>query len=286
MYGTPTITYQTSTGCFVTKNIAIGAQPDALTQMGGTAISATTNMCTGGTFQFVDDSAGGTWTSSAAAVASVSSGFVTALTTGTTVISYGGNGCGYVTATVSVNATPSPITSSYYTSFSMCESATDSLIDTTSAGAGTWSISPSTATITAVTVGSNNYGVISGATATGLYTVSYTVNGCAATQNIYVSACTREANMNNGSATDNSQVYTLFPNPSNGNINIMQTVADDVTMNVEVVNTIGSVVYSGNLQFANGNAQMNVTQLAGGIYMIHMADSKGNVQTFKMVIEK
>jgi hypothetical protein len=93
----------------------------------------------------------------------------------------------------------------------------------------------------------------------------------------------------NGGSTVNSslaQSYSLYPNPSQGNITIEQAVNDDVTMVVRVINYAGATVYNGNLGFTGGKAMLDVTHVGTGMYLVQLVDAKGNVQTFKMVIEK
>ncbi|MFM8596585.1 MAG: PKD-like domain-containing protein, partial [Flavobacteriales bacterium] len=75
------------------------------------AITGATNVCLGSTTQLASATAGGTWSSSNTAVATISAtGVVTGLTTGTTTISYtitNSVGCtGVVSAVVNVNALP------------------------------------------------------------------------------------------------------------------------------------------------------------------------------------
>ena len=124
------------------------------------ALTGATNVCLGATTQLASATAGGVWTSSNTAVATVStSGVVTGLTTGTTTISYtvtNGVGCtGVVTANVNVNALPvATITPSGSTTF--CQGASVTL--TASAGtAYLWSNGLQTSSITVTTAG--NYSV-------------------------------------------------------------------------------------------------------------------------------
>ena len=82
--GTVTITYASSTsGCFVTTSVAIHPLPVI------SLISGSDSLCVGTTSVFADATAGGTWTSSATSVATIDAGgVVTAVTAGTTLISY------------------------------------------------------------------------------------------------------------------------------------------------------------------------------------------------------
>ena len=125
------------------------------------ALTGATNICLGSTTQLASATAGGAWTSSNTAVATVSAtGVVTGLTTGSTTISYtvtNASGCtGVVSAVVNVNALPiATITPSGATT--ICAGATVTL--TASTGSSyLWSNGLQTQSITVSTSG--NYGVI------------------------------------------------------------------------------------------------------------------------------
>ena len=109
--GNATITYTTkanSSGCTnsVSVNIAVSALPSV------SPITNTGDVCIGSTRQLSNATTGGIWSSSNPAIATISNnGLVTALTTGSTVISYktatNNNGCANSTSyTLIVNATP------------------------------------------------------------------------------------------------------------------------------------------------------------------------------------
>lgn len=124
------------------------------------ALTGATNVCLGSTTQLASATAGGVWTSSNTAVATVSStGVVSGLTAGSTTISYtvtNSVGCtGVVTANVNVNALPvATITPSGATTF--CQGSSVTL--TASAGASyLWSNGLQTQAITVNTAG--NYSV-------------------------------------------------------------------------------------------------------------------------------
>lgn len=107
--GTTTISYVVTNGCGTggaTRVVTVSA-PTAVAPIAGS-----TSVCTGSTITLSDATPLGTWSSSNAAVASVSStGVVSGMTAGTTTISYSvtnGSGCvSSATVIVTVNATPS-----------------------------------------------------------------------------------------------------------------------------------------------------------------------------------
>jgi uncharacterized protein YjdB len=97
--GTVTISYTLGTSCAATKVVTVNSSPSA--------ISGTTTLCGGTTTTLTDAVAGGTWSTSNAAVASIgsSSGFLTAVSNGTAIISYTAS-CGFTTTTVTVGGAP------------------------------------------------------------------------------------------------------------------------------------------------------------------------------------
>jgi CTP-dependent riboflavin kinase len=78
----------------------------------------------------------------------------------------------------------------------------------------------------------------------------------------------------------------LYPNPNAGNMTITQSLVNDGLTAVKVVNYLGATVYNGTLNFANGKAELNMTDIVSGMYLVQINDGNGGVQTFKMVVEK
>ena len=129
--------------------------------------AASAVLCIGGTTTFTDATPGGTWTSSAPGVATVSGGLVTAVSAGVTTISYSLGTC-VSTASVTVNSAPAAITPG---PLAICAGSSGSLFN--SVGGGVWSSSN-----TAVaTVGST--GVVIGISA-GTVTITYAIGPCTA----------------------------------------------------------------------------------------------------------
>ncbi|ALL07416.1 hypothetical protein AQ505_19130 [Pedobacter sp. PACM 27299] len=171
--GTSVITYTVTNanGCIAkqTATVTINALPVVA------AITGTLSACIGNTTQLSSTTSAGVWTSGTPAVASInSSGLVTGLTSGTSLITYtvtNGNGCvATQTTTVTINALPvvAPITGT----MSTCIGKTTQLANTTSSGV--WSsVNPTIATV-------NSAGLVTGV-AVGTATINYTVtnsNGC------------------------------------------------------------------------------------------------------------
>ena len=126
--GSATVTYTSGAGCSVTRAISVNPQPSAINGM--------LTVCVGGSTFLSDATSGGvSWTSSNTSVATISySGAVaSALSVGTSTVTYSiSTGC-YITAVVSVNAQPSGITNNS----ALCTGTSIVLSDAT--GGGTWS---------------------------------------------------------------------------------------------------------------------------------------------------
>jgi uncharacterized repeat protein (TIGR01451 family) len=153
--GVSNITYTLTTGCFTATIVTVNPLPAAIT--------GTTTACAGAVISLSDLTSGGTWASSTPAIAAVgSTGTVSAVSSGTAVISYILNtGC-IALYTVTINSAPAPIAGSA----AECTGSTSSLSDITPGG--TWS-SSAIATATASTTG-----VITGISA-GTVIISYTL---------------------------------------------------------------------------------------------------------------
>ena len=169
--GTTTITYTNSNGCMITEVVTVNALP---------TITGTPTVCEGLSTQLTGSSAPSTttpWTSSTPAVATVdNTGLVTAITAGTTTITYmDSNGC-IITEVVTVNSLPT-ITGNA----TICQGLTTQL---------TGSAAPSTTTpwtssnVAVATV--DNTGLVTGITA-GTTTITYmNSNGCIITEVVLV----------------------------------------------------------------------------------------------------
>ena len=160
--GTSTISYTIGSGCAATVIVTVNPLPPAITGASG--------ICAGLTTTLSDAAPGGTWSSSnpAAAIIGTSSGIVTAIGAGTSIISYVlPTGCA-TSISFAVNAAPVAITGVA----SMCIGASTTLSDITTGG--TWSSTdPAVATI-------GSAGIVT-SVSIGNTTVSYTAGGCAAT---------------------------------------------------------------------------------------------------------
>ncbi|MCF8451214.1 MAG: Ig-like domain-containing protein [Taibaiella sp.] len=165
--GTATITYTAVSGA-VTAVVTVSAVPSPGAITGGTGV------CIGLTTALSNATPGGVWSSSDVSRATVNtSGVVTGIAAGTTIISYiVSNTCGSGNATLTMTVSAPTAVAAITGTFSLCQAATTTLANTTPSGS--WSsTNTSVATITAG-------GVVSGI-AGGTATISYGVTnafGC------------------------------------------------------------------------------------------------------------
>ncbi len=133
--GTATISYTVSNSCgsvYATQLVTINAAPSA-----PGAITGTTTICTGGaTTTLADTTAGGSWSSSNASVATVgAAGIVYSVGIGTTTITYTvTNSCGTAYSTTSINVIATP-TAHISSAAAPCTGYTTNIIFTGTSGA-------------------------------------------------------------------------------------------------------------------------------------------------------
>jgi trimeric autotransporter adhesin len=164
--GTATITYAFGSGCVAKQVITVNAVPDAITGTDSVCQWATTALTS---------TPGGIWSNDNTAVAIIdSTGIVTGVAAGTTMITYIlATGC-MANTTVTVNTLPAPISGAA----SICAGTMNALSDD---GGGTWS-----ACNTSVACVGTCTGMVMAVTP-GTTTISYTLGtGCTATQVVTV----------------------------------------------------------------------------------------------------
>jgi hypothetical protein len=166
--GTVTLFYTLPTSCFTSIVITVNPVPGAITATVGAL-----NICPGTSSTLTNGTAGGSWTSSNTAAATINSvtGVVTGVATGTSTITYTLlTGC-FNTVVVTVNPNPAAITGTAV----VCQGLTTTLADGT--GGGTWtSASSGNASVNSAT------GIVSGLIGGTTSTITYTLpTGCIAT---------------------------------------------------------------------------------------------------------
>jgi uncharacterized protein YjdB len=203
--GTATITYTVAGtgGCAdatATRTVTVTAAPNAGT------LSGTQAICVGSSTTFTSNgAAGGTWSSSNMAVASVdATGLVTGLDAGTATITYtvtGTGGCADATATRTVTVTAAAVSGIITGTTPMCAGTTANFTSPLGNPGGTWStVNPFVASIDPIT------GVLT-ANSAGTTTVKYTVTGTGGCSNAESTfALTVNAPVSAGSLSGNQNV--------------------------------------------------------------------------------
>jgi len=191
--GTSLMSYSVTNSCgtaVATATVTVNPLPVA------GSITGTLSVCTGASTSLGATVAGGSWSSSVGATTVSSTGVVTGVAAGTSIISYSvTNSCGTAVATTTVTVNPLPDAGSITGSAFVCVGSSITLIDGVSGG--TWSSASGAATLSSA-------GVVSGVAA-GIATISYSItNSC-------------------GAAVATTTV-TVYPLPAAGTISGMDSV--------------------------------------------------------------
>lgn len=168
--GSANISYTISPGCYSIRSVSVNPRPAVISSASGFQV------CAGSSFSVSSSPAGGTWSSSSPATASISvGGSVSGLAAGTSTVSYTLlTGC-YRTATVSVNPLPATITGPGST----CVYSSVTFVNSTPGGS--WS-----SAMPLIASAGSASGVITGLTP-GFATVYYTLpTGCSKNKHIFV----------------------------------------------------------------------------------------------------
>jgi len=80
-----------------------------------------------------------------------------------------------------------------------------------------------------------------------------------------------------------TQAYALYPNPNDGNVNIVQKVADTGLVSIDVADIMGRSVYRQNARFTEGTHKLSLQHLAAGVYVANLLDERGRQYVFKFV---
>ena len=185
-------------------------------------------------------------------------------TVNTTYTVDGTNSCGTDTKTISLTVNSLPIINASSTSSVLC---TGSSVTLTASGANTYSW-------TSVGAGAS---VVVSPTTTTTYTVEGTdSNGCSDTINIVqtVSPCTGINGLVNAASV------SVYPNPSSSSITLIVDVISKAT-HFEVYDAIGKKVIGRDIIM--NETQINLSELAIGIYSYRLVDSNGIVSQGKLI---
>ena len=250
--GASTISYGVTNGCgtaYATTNVPVDPLPVA------GSISGSSTVCFSNVTTLANTVAGGSWSSSNTAIASITtSGVVLGNGSGTVTISYTThNGCGYAYTSRVQTVNPLPYVTSISGPSTVNMDASINLSD--SASGGVWSSSNTTL----ATVGST--GIVNGVAA-GTVTISYAVtNSC-------------------GTAYATKEINVLVLSAYIVHSNVSAVGGNDGCALLFVNGGTSPYTY----QWSNGVTTMNNTWLVAGNYSVLVTDANGDTTTARVTI--
>lgn len=82
-----------------------------------------------------------------------------------------------------------------------------------------------------------------------------------------------------------NQVYSLFPNPNDGNLTIQNAEGGDFNATVEVLSISGQSVYRESSVFSSGKTTVKLGNVASGLYILKLTDDKNRTFTFRFIVK-
>lgn len=251
-------------GCGSIISVTINATvPDTPTGPSG--------VCPGGSITLSAIAAGGTWSSSAPAIASVSSsGVVTGISTGTANIIYTipgtvcGPGSSYRTITVSTSTDPGTV--SGYSTFPAGTSAPF----TATVSGGVWS--SSNTLVATVSAG----GIVTGVSA-GSCVISYAVTGCSGVAYVTMPVSITPALLTSNIGIAESLIST-YPNPASNTIYVSGNLPNTEQARLLITDIAGHELYSTQIRIGGntGQGQVNTGGFSSGLYFIYIQSASAN----------
>jgi hypothetical protein len=80
-----------------------------------------------------------------------------------------------------------------------------------------------------------------------------------------------------------SQLYSLYPNPNDGNITLVQRVTDSAVVVVDVTDMLGRSVHKEDALFVANKHSLDLNKLAPGMYVASIIESNGRKFIFRFV---
>ncbi|MBL7690624.1 MAG: Ig-like domain-containing protein [Flavipsychrobacter sp.] len=258
--GTANITYSIGTGCMSIVQVTVNPSV--------AAISGSTNVCAGSSTTLSHSATGGTWSVANTTLAMIdgSTGTITGLAQGTTLVSYILSAGCFKTASFTVKPQPADITGT--TSIAVASTATLSC----TTGGGTWTSSaPSIASV------GNTTGIATGISI-GSATITYrvTATGCSAIRSLEVVATGGRPAV----AEPQLSSFSLFPNPTTRSFSVI-TSTNGV---FRLLSMDGKLIMS--QQMTSGTTVVNMPEdIAPGVYISDFAGNNGDRNVIRLIFE-
>lgn len=260
-----TVTGTGANGCKATRTSTVNtlAQPNVV-------ITGTNILCIGSSATLSASGASSyTWNTSSNAASIVVSPTVN---TTYTVTGTGANGC-KKSATLAIGISPLPSITASSASSIICMGETTTL---TASGGVSYTWNPGN------TSGNN---LVAGPASNTTYTVTgVNANGCAntGTVSLTVSACTGLLTINGETVS-----YAVYPNPAHEKVMLNINIKASAEINVEVLDAQGKRLKDLKLNVDGGNNQhqIDITEVATGIYFLKLSTAKEELKIIKLVKE-
>jgi len=81
------------------------------------------------------------------------------------------------------------------------------------------------------------------------------------------------------------QQYSLYPNPNDGNLTLLQAQTDKQPVQAEILTAIGSRIDGQMLHFNQNITRLHLANIIPGLYLLKLTDSYGKVYNLKFVVE-
>ncbi|MBE2289000.1 MAG: T9SS type A sorting domain-containing protein [Chitinophagaceae bacterium] len=79
------------------------------------------------------------------------------------------------------------------------------------------------------------------------------------------------------------QIYSLYPNPNDGNLTLVQLIQDTSVISIDISDVLGRSVLKEQVVFREKSHDLHLENITAGLYVVSTIDSKGRTFIFKFV---
>lgn len=120
------------------------------------------------------------------------------------------------------------------------------------------------------------------ATTAGNYSVAITKLGCTGTSSIYtLTQSTQKEEQTNMVSSHEKMIFSAFPNPTNGKINLSVEDAKVENATIQIINHLGSMVLETKMN--SNQLEIDLSTFSDGFYFIRYNDALGNSGILKII---